>query len=477
METGLRRRIAGAVAGTAVAATTLAIPASSQAATARWKDTVLQSVRWPAGELGSVVVGAAADGTRVVAWERVRRLDPQGEHIRAAVYVSYRGLAARRWSRPRAVLAGLRAPVAVLAGGRHSVAIVVGAQAIVGDPRRWRWSRVTSLAPVGAGPARIVRGDDGLADVTLPWQGHGITYVATLLPSGGWHIGTLAGVDTWPAEAVGGPATTLLYDNGVAFRRATHGVTWQRLQVPIPVPPTFTGSLDGPSFWSGNELVVVGSTRVAVLAAGSSSWTTSPPLPQASAMVGRAVDGQLVAIAFARGGLVSAAWRIGAPAWTATQRVATLTGVTGGVRTGRARLLAGGRLAFVWVRCVGTCRHARVETVVRSRLGTWSPVGLVSTALGATGFAPPLTVVDRPGGLVVGWLDAPSADRYVGGWLRVARLSSSGRWTLRARRFGPVSLMPLDPESVVVGLRGRVTVAVYAHQSHTQEVLVTESPL
>jgi hypothetical protein len=449
----------------------LTAPAASRAAGRGWRDSILQSVRWPVGELGSVVVGASADGTRVVAWERSGWLDPERTRLGLVVYAAARATTARRFSRPRALMSApsFVGPLAVLRTGRHSVAIVVdGTSVIVGDPRRGRWAR-----PVKVGGVAVValRGDDGLIDVaTTDTEASGLR-IATLVPGRGWRVTVVPLAVPVVEQEITGPATTLLFAGGVGYRRVPHQVRWQRLQLPVqPTRPT-DGSLEGPSFWDGHALVLV-TDRIAVLPQGASTWIVSPPLPHASAIVGRLFDGRYVATAFALGGVVSAEWEIGAPAWTRPRRVAALPGATRSVVGGRARVLMGGRLAFVWLRCIGDGGSCRVEELVRAPLGTWSPVRLVASGA----FAGTMTVVDRPGALVAMWATDPRLDRYSVGWLGVGVLSPAGRWKVRTRRHGAAAVIGFPPAAVQVGAGGRVAVAVLGRYASRDAVFVTESP-
>ena len=119
----------------------------------RWKDIVLQEVARPDAEIVGPVVGASADGTRVVTWTRFRRLDPTGSRVEWTMFVSTRRPAGGTWSRPRRIHAGLAYPAATFPIGRHSIAIVTVGDApalITGDPARGVWSSATPIAPVAS---------------------------------------------------------------------------------------------------------------------------------------------------------------------------------------------------------------------------------------------------------------------------------------------------------------------------------------
>ena len=284
-----------------------------------------------------------------------------------------------------------------------------------------------------------------------------------------------------PVEIVAGPATTLLFRGAGVERRDPHGYRWRRLDTPVPIitsPIAPNGDVDGPSFWDGNALVLVG-RRIGVLPRGSSAWAVSPPFPMASTMVGRARDGRFVALGFGSGALVSSSWRPGRSAWTPARRVSFLAGATLAVRTGAVRAVSRGGLVFVWSRCVAPgCARSRIETIVRSGAGTWSPARLVANARGFDSSSPILTGVMRPRALVIAWLDAaPLPAGAVGsGSLRVAVLAANGVFTTRANRYRPLLAgLSVPPTTIGVSRRGDVSVAFLDTRRGADAIGVSDS--
>jgi hypothetical protein len=473
MRIGLCRRVR--VVGTAAATVAvLAVgPVAAHAATpVRWKDAVAQRMtRASRLEMTSPVLAEAADGWRVAVWSQYRVLDDR-THVTVAVFATTRRPGARRWAPSRRIAAyGAATPLGAVPIGLHDVVVAFlgsGTRASVATPSRARWPAPTALS--AANRAYLVASGDGFVDILVdeeayPEEASTVLY-ATLPPGGTWHLRRVFQI------GVGSPTSTVPSTTLGRLQRLPHGFAWRTLATPYP---------QGDTYRDATGLVVIAGSSVAVLPNGSTTWIHSPPPGTAApgnAVVGRAADGRFVVVSVAHGHITAATWRPGMAAWTSPRRIAVDRWMRATHFGGAAAVVRGGRLVFVWWRCVvAGCARVAFETMGRSASGRWSQLRSIANGVGDPQWALrfSLDVVRGRRTLVLAWLDRRQPG-VLAQPLRVARLGADGAWSTRGNRPRSMVAVFAEPAGAQIWRDGSATVAATVDRGRAGEaVLLTSS--